>query len=96
MKSNFTFKIFKNFEKELKENWKDLENNGDFYFFQKYAYIQNLIETFNINSFFIAVIYDNNISIAVFPLEIKIFKKNKNLQWLGTAQSDYCCKYWNN
>ena len=28
MKSNFTFKIFKNFEKELKENWKDLKNNG--------------------------------------------------------------------
>ena len=29
--------------------------------------------------------------VAIFPLEIKSYKKVKILQWLGSNQSDYCC-----
>ena len=68
-----------------------MESNSNFFFFQKYYYVKNLIETLNLNSFFISVIYNKNSPVAILPLEIKIYKKIKILQWLGTDQSDYCC-----
>lgn len=91
MNNDLTYKIYRDFSEKLKEDWLDLENKGDFYFFQKYEYINNLIKSFNINSYIIIVIYSENAPIAIFPLELKIFKKIKILQWLGADQSDYCC-----
>ena len=91
MNNNFTFKIYNKLEDKLKKDWLNLEANSNFFFFQKYYYVKNLIETLNINSFFITVIYNKNIPVAILPLEIKIFKKVKILQWLGSNQSDYCC-----
>ena len=91
MNSNFSFKIFNQLEEKLKEDWLALEQNSNFFFFQKYYYAKNLIEVFKINLFFIAVVYDKNKPVAIFPLEIKSYKKVKILQWLGSNQSDYCC-----
>ena len=91
MNSNFSFKIFNQLEKKLKEDWLYLEQNSNFLFFQKYYYAKNLIEVFKINLFFIVVVYDKNKPVAIFPLEIKSYKKVKILQWLGSDQSDYCC-----
>ena len=91
MNSNFSFKIFNQLEEKLKEDWLSLEQNSNFLFFQKYYYAKNLIEVFKINLFFIAVVYDKNKPVAIFPLEIKSYKKVKILQWLGSNQSDYCC-----
>ena len=91
MNDNFTFKIFNQFKNKLKEDWLALEANGNFFFFQKYYYAKNLIKTLKINLFFIAVVYDKNKPVAIFPLEIKSYKKVKILQWLGSNQIDYCC-----
>lgn len=91
MNNNLTFKIFNQLENKLKEDWLALETNSNFFFFQKYYYAKNLIEIFKINLFFIAVVYDNNKPVAIFPLEIKSYRKIKILQWLGSKQSDYCC-----
>lgn len=90
MNNNLNFKIFKHFEKKLEEDWKELENKGDFYFFQKYDHIKNFAKVFNVN-YFLIVIYNNKKPIGIFPLEIKIQKKIRFLQWLGSNHFDYCC-----
>ena len=64
---------------------------SDCYIFQKYQYIHYLIKIFNIKSCIFSVIYKNNEPIAIFPFEIKIFKKVKILQWLGSNLNDYNC-----
>jgi len=90
MNKMFTYKFFNEFSKELEQIWVRLENNGDFYFFQRYQYAKNLVSNFNVKSLIIVVVYKKNIPIAIFPLELKNYKKIKVLQWLGTNHSDYC------
>tara|TARA_X000000950_G_C13816122_1_gene619880 strand:+ start:47 stop:1090 length:1044 start_codon:yes stop_codon:yes gene_type:complete len=91
MEKNLTFTIFNQLENKLIKDWKNLENEGVFYFFQKYIFIKTIIEIFNINKIKIVVLYDNNKPIAIFPLEIRTYNRIKILQWIGTSQSDYCC-----
>ena len=69
MNNNFSFKIFNQLEDKLKEDWLALEQNSNFFFFQKYYYAKNLIEVFKINLFFI-------------QLKIKRYLKGKQLQFL--------------
>ena len=91
MENSLSFKNFYNLDNQLKKIWENLEREGDCYIFQKYKYTYNLIKAFNINSCIFSVIYNNNKPIAIFPFEIKIFKKIKILQWLGSNLNDYNC-----
>ena len=91
MKSNFTFKAYSEFDNELIAIWKEIENNANILFFQRLLYIQNLIKIFDVKNYLIIVIHNNNIPVAILPLELKIIKTIKILQWLGSNESDYCC-----
>ena len=91
MKSNFTFKIYNEFNNELIAIWKKIENNENILFFQRLLYIQNLIEIFDVRNYLIVIIYNNNIPVAILPLELKTIKTITILQWLGSNVSDYCC-----
>ena len=91
MENNLSFKNFFNLDDQLKKIWENLEKEGDCYIFQKYQYTYNLVKAFNINSCIFSVIYNNNKPIAIFPFEIKIFKKIRILQWLGSNLNDYNC-----
>ena len=91
MENKLSYKNFYNLDDHLKEIWESLEREGNCYIFQKYQYTYNLVKIFNINFCIFSVIYNNNKPIAIFPFEIKIFKKIKILQWLGSSINDYNC-----
>ena len=52
--------------------------------------LKNFTKVFNVNYFLIGI-YNNKKPIGIFPLEIKIQKKIRFLQWLGSNHFDYCC-----
>lgn len=88
---NFKVKIYTRLDKKLEEEWHSLEKKKNFYFFQSFSYISELTKSYDIGKFYFATAYRENIPILIVPLEIKVIKGIKILQWLGTSQSDYCC-----
>lgn len=90
MKSNFTFKIYNEFNNELNTIWEQIEDNENIFFYQRFLYIQSLVKTFDIKNYSIVTIYNNSILVAILPLELKTIRTIKILQWLGTNISDYC------
>ena len=91
MNNNFTFKNFYRFDDHLKQIWENLEKTGRCYFFQKYKYTYNYITTFQTSHFVFSVIYNDGEPFAIFPFEIKVFKKVRILQWLGSSHNDLNC-----
>ena len=91
MDKNFTYKIFNDFHELLEKDWIQLENEQKTYFFQKYSFAKNLADFYGKKNLYNVVIYYQNKPIAIFPLQIRIFKRVRILQWLGTNLIDYCC-----
>ena len=85
-------RIFKNFNNELLNLWRDFEKDSANSFFQSHKYIDHYIKFFseeNIKNT-ILIIELNQKIIAIFPFEIINYFGFKILRWIGTDNFDYC------
>jgi CelD/BcsL family acetyltransferase involved in cellulose biosynthesis len=85
-------RIFKNFNDELLNLWRDFEKDSANSFFQSHKYIYQYIKSFNeenIKNIFLTIELNQKI-IAILPFEIINYFGFKILRWLGTENFDYC------
>ena len=90
MKKKFDLVFYNYFNKELENKWKELENNSNISIFQTYNWQKFWFKNCGENyKNLIVLIFDNNILVSIFPLNIK--KKNyiEILNWNGFPFSDY-------
>ena len=91
---DFSIKVYRSLNSELKEHWQNLEQESCGYCFQSYDWFENWTNTFRISnnkhSLCIVVVFFKSKVLCIFPLEIERNFNLSILKWAGGDQADYC------